>query len=140
MKHSTLYILILPSLLLLSACNDKAAPSSTSSTTSISTSSATTVNAATAPIKTDAWVGTWNGPEGTSLLITGKDGNYIITIADLDGATQYEGATTGDQIAFERDGIKEAIQASNGADTGMKWLAEKSDCLRVRLGEGWCRD
>lgn len=140
MKHSTLCILILPSLLLLSACNDKAAPSSTTSTTSSPTSSATTVDAATVPIKTDAWVGTWNGPEGTSLLIVGTDGNYTITIADLDGATQYQGATTGDQIAFEREGIKETIQASNGTDTGMKWLAEKSDCLRVKLGEGWCRD
>lgn len=135
MNRLTLSILIVPSILLLIACSDK-----TTQVASSSTSSATTVDAATVPIKTDAWVGTWKGPEGTSLLITGKDGNYIITIADLDGTTQYEGATTSDQIAFERDGIKEAIQASNGADTGMKWLAEKSDCLRVRMGEGWCRD
>ena len=24
--------------------------------------------------------------------------------------------------------------------TGMKWLAGKTDCLTVRLGEGYCRD
>lgn len=135
MNHLTSRILIVPSILLLVACGDK-----TTQVSSSSTSSATFVKAATVPIKTDAWVGTWSGPEGTSLHITGSDGNYIITIADLDGAMQYEGATTSNQIVFERDGIKETIQASNGADTGMKWLADKSDCLRVSSGEGWCRD
>lgn len=136
MKHLTLSLLIVPSTLLLIACGDKTTPVSANST-----SSETAVEAAaTAPIKTDAWVGTWKGPEGTSLHIAGGGGNYKITIADLDSATQYEGATTSNKIVFERDGVKETIEASSGADTGMKWLADKSDCLRVKSGEGWCRD
>lgn len=131
MKNSIFCTLILPSiLLLLTACNDKAAPS-TSNTVS---------SAAATSIATDAWVGKWNGPEGTFIEISGGNGNYAITIQDLDGPKQFQGKSNGSEISFERNGTTEAIQSSNGADTGMKWLAENSNCLRVRLGEGWCRD
>ena len=135
MKHSALCILVLPSILLLSACNDKAAPSSSGAAVSVTTASTPVM-----PSTTDAWIGKWNGPEGTFIEIAGGDGKYTINIADLDGPKQFQGTSTGSQITFERNGTTETIQASNGADTGMKWLAEKSDCLRVRLGEGWCRD
>lgn len=135
MKHSTLCIFILPSILLLTACSDKTTPAPSSSTSSINTT-----NAPATPVTTDAWRGKWNGPEGTFIEIAGNDGNYTITIADLDGPKQYRGLSTGNQIIFERNGVTETIQASNGSDTGMKWLSEKSDCLRTRLGEGWCRD
>ncbi|HCS62733.1 MAG TPA: hypothetical protein DIW64_00820 [Cellvibrio sp.] len=131
MKNAIFRAFIFPSiLLLLSACNDKTAPS-TSNTIS---------SAATASSATDAWVGKWNGPEGTFLEIAGSDGIYTITIQDLDGPKQFQGKSNGNEISFERNGTMESIQSSNGTDTGMKWLAEKSDCLRVRLGEGWCRD
>jgi len=46
----------------------------------------------------------------------------------------------GDQLRFERDGTAEVLRATRGADTGMKWLADKSNCLTVRAGEGYCRD
>lgn len=133
MSNSMLRTLILPSiLLLLTACNDKT--DATMSNTSSSLSMAAT------PAVTDAWIGKWNGPEGTFLEISGGNGSYEITIQDLDGPTQYRGTNSSDRISFERNGVTETIHASNGTDTGMKWLAEKSDCLRVRLGEGWCRD
>lgn len=131
MKNSIIQAFILPSiLLLLTACNDKAAPSTSNI---VSSTSAT-------PVATDAWVGKWNGPEETFLEISGGNGNYTITIQDLDGPKQFQGKNNGSEISFERNGTMEAIQSSNGTDTGMKWLAEKSDCLRVRLGEGWCRE
>lgn len=131
MKVSISRTVILSStLLLLTACNDKAA---------ISTSNTASSEAAT-PIATDAWVGKWNGPEGTFIEISGENGNYAITIQDLDGPMQFQGKSNGNEISFERNGTTETIQSSNGADTGMKWLAEKSDCLRVGVGEGWCRD
>ena len=89
---------------------------------------------------TDQWLGQWNGPEGTFLRLEANDGKYKVTIQNLDGPRRFEGISSGNTIRFERDGIQESIHASNGAETGMKWLSEKSNCLTVRTGEGYCRD
>lgn len=89
---------------------------------------------------TDRWSGQWNGPEGTFLRIAGGQGKYEITIQNLDGPRAFQGSAAGNQIQFERDGLKEFIRATGGTETGMKWLASKSNCLTVRAGEGYCRD
>jgi hypothetical protein len=34
----------------------------------------------------------------------------------------------------------ESIRATDGPATGMKWLSDKSNCLTIRSGEGYCRD
>ncbi len=93
---------------------------------------------AAAPV-TDTWLGQWNGPEGTFLRLAGGQGHYEITIQDLDGPKVYAGTAADGRIWFERDGVKESIRATTGAETGMKWLAEKTNCLTVRPGEGYCR-
>jgi len=89
---------------------------------------------------TDRWLGQWKGPEGTFLRLTGGTGKYEITIQNLDGPRKFPGSAVDGQIQFERDGVKESIRATNGAETGMKWLSDKSNCLTVRPGEGYCRD
>jgi hypothetical protein len=89
---------------------------------------------------TDKWLGQWNGPEGTFLRLEGRKGRYEITIQDLDGPKTYQGTSVGDQIQFERNGATETIRATNGVETGMKWLSEKANCLTIRPGEGFCRD
>jgi hypothetical protein len=89
---------------------------------------------------TDAWLGRWNGPEGTFLLLEGGAGRYVITLQNLDGPRTFDGAADVDAIRFTRDGIQESLHATDGAGTGMKWLADKRDCLTVRPGEGYCRD
>lgn len=133
MKNSHLCTFILPSiLLLLNACNDKAdAPLANE------TSTTSNVNASFA---TDAWLGKWNGPEGTYIEIDGDNGKYEITIQDLDGPKQFQGISNGEQISFERNGTTETIETSNGDGTGMKWLAGKSNCLKVKPREGWCKE
>ncbi len=88
----------------------------------------------------DKWLGKWSGPEGTSLQLSDGGGKYKIIIQNLDGPRTFTGIAAGDQIEFVRDGVKESLRATNGAETGMKWLGEKSDCLTVRVGEGYCRD
>ena len=88
----------------------------------------------------DKWLGKWNGPEGTFLELVGGNGKYKVTIQNLDGPRTFEGNAVGDQIEFERNGMKESVLATNGAATGMKWLSEKANCLTVRAGEGYCRD
>jgi hypothetical protein len=90
--------------------------------------------------RTDQWLGQWNGPEGTFVRITGGSGHYEVTVQNLDGPRTFVGRAAGDKIEFERDGKWETLRASNGEQTGMKWLAEKKDCLTVRAGEGYCRD
>ena len=89
---------------------------------------------------TDQWLGQWTGPEGTFLRLEGGQGKYQITIQDLDGPRTYQGAAAGPQIQFDRNGEKESIRATNGVETGMKWLRDKSNCLTIRPGEGYCRD
>lgn len=85
------------------------------------------------------WSGTWNGPEGTSLLVEGGGAQVRLTIHDLDGPRKYAGRVDGPVIRFERDGVVESISAGNGEQTGMKWLADEKNCLLVKEGEGWCR-
>jgi hypothetical protein len=93
-----------------------------------------------AAMATDEWMGQWNGPEGTFLKLEGSKGIYRITIQNLDGPQSYQGFAVDGQIQFERSGVKESIHATNGVDTGMKWLGDKTLCLTIRTGEGYCRD
>jgi hypothetical protein len=88
----------------------------------------------------DQWLGQWTGTEGTFLRISGGQGKYEITIQNLDGPRTFPGTAAGDRIQFARDGVAETIHPTTGAGTGMKWLTEKSNCLAVRSGEGYCRD
>ncbi len=95
--------------------------------------------AAAAAASTDAWVGRWQGPEGTYLDVAGGRGTYAITIKDLDRARTFPATASGDRITFQRDGVAETLRHTDGAGTGMKWLADASDCLTVKPGEGFCR-
>ncbi len=109
------------------------------------TSDSVPVTAVSAPGSTsasvaDKWLGKWRGPEATFLQLDGGNGKYEVTIRNLDGSRTFHGNAAGNEIAFERDGVKESLRATNGVETGMKWLSKKSDCLTVRAGEGYCRD
>ena len=88
----------------------------------------------------DTWTGQWNGPEGTYLVLTKNNTGYDIKIRDLDGEKTYQGKVAANLIQFDRNGKGETITAGNGIDTGMKWLADKKDCLVIQTGEGYCRD
>jgi hypothetical protein len=89
---------------------------------------------------TDDWLGRWYGPEGTYLDIAGANGDYRVTVKDLDGSRTFSGAAAGRGIGFRRDGTNEVLKATDGEATGMKWLAGKQDCLTIERGEGFCRD
>jgi len=96
----------------------------------------------TAP--TDSWVGKWTGPEGLFLTIqpvAGEPGRYSIRNRDtLDREAGYTGIADGATIRFVRDGNDMVVRPGTGAETGFKWLADKTDCLIVVPGqEGYCR-
>jgi len=88
----------------------------------------------------DNWVGTWTGPEGTSLRLSKQEVGYELVITNLDGPREFHAVAVDQMLQFERDGVTETVRAADGATTGMKWLAGKHDCLLVKTGEGYCRD
>ncbi len=91
--------------------------------------------------RADTFLGKWTGPEGTFLEVAKGDNAYTVTIQNLDGPRIFSAkSNSAGLITFERDGKTEVITAGNGDDTGMKWLAEKSDCIVIIKGEGYCRD
>jgi hypothetical protein len=87
------------------------------------------------------WNGKWVGVEGLVLAIapgpTAETRKLKITL--LDGTSDYVGTASGDEISFTRGGKVETIHAGTGAETGLKYLANKDDCLIIKSGEGFCR-
>jgi len=88
----------------------------------------------------DALVGRWTGPEGTALVIAANGAAYQVTVTNLDGPRDFTGAPDPAGVRFTRDGQPLLIRKGSGAETGMKWLADKTDCVVVAANEGYCRD
>lgn len=90
----------------------------------------------------DGWMGSWRGPEGTSLSLAPGNAadSFTVSITDLDGAKSYPATAKGATISFTRKGVVETLRPASGDETRMKWLAGKGDCLMTKPGEGWCRD
>ncbi len=95
---------------------------------------------------TDQWVGKWTGVEGLNLTIAKDDsigrGHYLLTMQyglDADDSGTFKGEAAEDGIAFNRPDGPQLLRAGDGAATGLKWLADKKDCLIVTTGEGYCR-
>lgn len=87
----------------------------------------------------NVWLGKWNGPEGTALTIAPTGAGYNVTIQNLDGPRVFPVSLKNDALVFTRDHVEERIRPGTGTETGMKWLADKKNCLVVKPGEGYCR-
>jgi hypothetical protein len=95
---------------------------------------------------TDQWVGKWTGVEGLVLVISKNQpagpGHYLLEMQyglDADQSGTFEGQAAAEGISFNREGSTQLLRAGDGEATGLKWLAEKQDCLVVQSGEGYCR-
>ncbi len=113
--------------------------------------------AATAPVSakatsapeappTDSWVGKWVAVEGLYLTIRKDDaigpGRYVLTMRyglDEEDSGTFKGVATEEGISFVRPDGPKILRAGDGKSTGMKWLADKKNCLVVNRGEGYCR-
>ncbi|ESQ80629.1 hypothetical protein [Asticcacaulis sp. YBE204] len=139
MIRTCLSVLPFAAILAVAACSSKeeAAPPTKAEA---SMSSEVSASASSAADVASDYVGRWTGPEGTSLEVTAREHDYVVSITNLDGPKEFTGTVVGNGIQIERDGQKFLIQHSNGAQTGMKWLADKRDCVTVTTGEGYCRD
>ena len=86
------------------------------------------------------YVGKWTGPEGTAMTITPAGSQYEVVITNLDGPRTFTGTLEGNGIHITRDATPLVIHKGDGQATGMKWLADKHDCLVVAANEGFCKD
>lgn len=92
--------------------------------------------------KAPDYVGRYVGVEGMYLNIkhAATPGRYRLEMQwDLDNKGEFKGDAVGDTIVFERNGVRETLRPTNGDATGLKYLAGKTECLTVKLGEGYCK-
>ena len=133
-------LFVLSAVALLAACNQEAKEAPKPAPASVQA----TLVPATPP--TDQWVGKWMGVEGLHLTIAKDDsigrGHYLLTMQyglDADDSGTFKGEAAEDGIAFTRPDGPQLLRAGDGEATGLKWLADKKDCLIVATGEGYCR-
>ena len=134
-------LFVLSALVLLTACNQESKEAPKPAPASVQA----TLVPATPP--TDKWVGKWIGVEGLNLTIAKDDsigrGHYVLTMKyglDDDDSGTFKGQASEDGNTFERPDGPQILSAGDGEATGLKWLADKKDCLIVDTGEGYCRD
>jgi hypothetical protein len=134
-------LLMLSTLALLSACDKQAETAKAPAPPSVQATPVPEV------LPTDKWVGKWIGVEGLNLTIAKDDsigrGHYVLTMKyglDDDDSGTFKGQASEDGITFERPDGPQILSAGDGEATGLKWLADKKDCLIVDTGEGYCRD
>lgn len=87
-----------------------------------------------------AWMGKWDGPEGTYLKLEKSGEGYGVIIRDLDKEERYLGVASDMRIRFHRENKEEYIRLAPGRKTGVKWLLDKPYCLMIKQGEAYCRD
>ncbi len=84
--------------------------------------------------------GRWTGVEGMVLDVRREAERYLLTMQyDLDHRGTFPARARGDALVFERDGRQLALRPTDGTATGLRYLADKTDCLTVAPGEGYCR-
>ena len=134
------FLFVLSALALLTACDQASTPAPKPAPPSVQA----TLVPETPP--TDKWVGKWIGVEGLYLTIAKDDsvgrGHYLLTMQyglDADDSGTFKGEAAEDGIAFTRPDGPQLLRAGDGEATGLKWLADKKDCLIVATGEGYCR-
>ncbi len=130
--------LALSAMTLLGACNSSADSGAKGTADAEVPAPAATVAAAAPRME---WAGKWTGVEGMYVEITPVGETYKLEMqSDLDTLGTYSGTVTADGIAFERDGDTLLLKPASGDETGLKYLAGKTNCLMVEPGEGYCRD
>lgn len=127
-------------LILLAGCEKAEAPAPSNTTmTEVPVESGPTTDATH---RFADWAGKWTGVEGMVVTITPTDpGHYSLDMqSDLDTKGTYVGSDSEHGIAFERGGETLSLTRASGDEIGLKYLAGKTECLKVKDGEGYCRD
>lgn len=137
--------------LMAAGCNEAREPITVESNVSISFDSDPDGNEADPAIANATatapdFAGRWIGPEGMFLDIAADPevgpGHYTIRNrwgldTEMEGA--FKGTVEAGVLRFTRPDGDQTLTPGSGEATGMKYLLDKSDCLIVRTGEGYCR-
>lgn len=88
------------------------------------------------------YLGRWTGVEGMYLVVAEKSGGGVMLEMrwDLDHTGTFDGSVTAEGLRFMRNDVAQSAVHTNGEATGLKYLVDKTDCLTVKPGEGYCRD
>jgi hypothetical protein len=148
MMQKSMILASAAALVLLAGCEKAEAPAPTDTTTTevpVETApaeSAAATDPAAAPHRFASWAGKWAGVEGMYVTITpAEPGKYKLEMqSDLDTKGTYDGEDSEHGIQFTRGGEKLSLTRASGDETGLKYLAGKTQCLIVKTGEGYCRD
>lgn len=90
-----------------------------------------------------SYLGRWTGVEGMVLDVSAGDAPdrfKLVMQYDLDHRQTAVATLNGNRLVFTRDGAVKALHPTDGKATGLKYLVNKTDCLTVAPGEGYCRD
>lgn len=143
MKKTLTTLFVFSTLVLLSAC-DKDPQNNKPTPPSPPPAMQATLVPETLP--SDLWVGHWTGVEGLNLSIAKDEsigrGHYVLTMRyglDAGDTGTFKGVASDDGIHFSRPDGPHVLRAGDGKATGLKWLADKTECLIVNSGEGYCR-
>lgn len=135
-------------LVLLAGCEKAEAPAPADTTTTevpvetVPSETADADNPGIAPHRFASWAGKWTGVEGMyATITTAEPGKYKLEMqSDLDTKGTYDGDDSEHGIKFKRGSEELRLRRGNGDETGLKYLADKKECLIVKQGEGYCRD
>ncbi|MFZ5725461.1 MAG: hypothetical protein ACOY4C_03505 [Pseudomonadota bacterium] len=142
--HKSLTMAAAAAAILLTGCEKAEAPApadTATETVPVETVPAEEADAA-ASHRFASWAGKWTGVEGMYATITpAEPGRYRLEMqSDLDTRGSYDGTDSEHGIRFTRGGEDLTLRRASGDETGLKYLAGKTDCLMVKPGEGYCRD
>ncbi|MFT3996267.1 MAG: hypothetical protein QM667_02580 [Asticcacaulis sp.] len=132
-------VLFLVPMFALIACSPREEDPPTEAESRASTSAS--VSASRAADVAAGYVGRWTGPEGSSLEVVARQHDYEVSISGVQvGPGVFTGTVEGDALRIERNGEAQTIRHTTGPRTGIKYLADKKDCVLISSGEGFCRD
>lgn len=124
--------------LALSACQKQ--PTTTVSESPVTTPSTTTADTPMIDQSpASAWVGRWDGQDGSYLDVTAERGHYVVVIRNLDGEQVFLAAPNKAGLSFSRQGEALFLKVADQQASQVPWAKADQMCLMVKQGEGYCR-
>jgi hypothetical protein len=95
---------------------------------------------------TDHFLGRWMGVEGNFIDIIPSKNRYKVMVVNYNNPedngrfTEYAGTVLGDELQITIGKSKKLISFTDGPGSGMKYLVDKNNCIKIQDDDGYCRD